>query len=128
MRGNVKAIVLGLVFALGLATGALGLRLYERSYGATAEGRWGHFDRERYVSRLTTDLQLTADQRNELDRILDETRAEFMKFRETIRPQVQEIKTRARGRIREMLTPDQQQRFEVFLKEWEAEKQRRSER
>lgn len=128
MRGDVKAIVLSLVFALGVATGALGLRVYERSYGATAEGRWGRFDRERYVSRLTTDLQLTADQRNKLDRILDETRADFMKFRETIRPQVQEIKTRARGRIREMLTPDQQQRFEVFLKEWDADKQRRSER
>lgn len=128
MRGNMKAIVLGLVFALGLATGALGLRLYERSYGATAERRWGHFDRERYVSRLTTDLQLTADQREKLDRILDETRAEFVQFRETIRPQVQEIKTRARGRIREMLTPDQQQRFEVFLEEWDADKQRRKER
>lgn len=128
MRGNMKAIVLGLVFALGLATGALGLRLYERSYGATAERRWGHFDRERYVSRLTTDLQLTADQREKLDRILDETRAEFVQFRETIRPQVQEIKTRARGRIREMLTADQQQRFEVFLEEWDADKQRRKER
>ncbi len=125
MRRDLKVIVLILVFALGVATGALGIRVYERSYGASAAGRWSRFDRERYVSRLTTDLRLTADQRHELDRILDDTRAEFMTFRETIRPQVQEIKTRARGRIREMLTPDQRQRFEVFLKEWEAEKQRR---
>jgi len=128
MRGGVKAILLGLIFVLGLTAGALGLRLYERSYGVSVEGRWGRFDRERYVSLLTRDLRLTSDQRKELDRILDDTRAEFVKLRETIRPQVQEIKERARARIRQMLTPDQQQGFEAFLKEWEAEKQRRGQR
>ena len=128
MTREVKTIVLSLVFALGVATGALGLRLYERASGGSADGRGGRFDRARYVSRLTKDLRLTADQGRQLGRILDDTRADFMKVRETVQPQIQEIKGRARGRIREMLTPDQQERFEAFLKEWDAEKQRRSER
>jgi Spy/CpxP family protein refolding chaperone len=128
MTREVKTIVLSLVFALGVATGALGLRLSERASGGSAEGRGGRFDRARYVSRLTKDLRLTADQGRQLDRILDDTRADFMKVRETIQPQIQEIKRRARGRIREMLNPDQQERFEAFLKEWDAEKERRSER
>lgn len=128
MKKHVKAVVFGLVFALGLATGALGLRLYERSYGTSAGGRWGRFDRERYVSLLTRDVQLTSDQRQALDRILDDTRDEFVKLRETIQPQVQDIRERARARIRQMLTPDQQQQFEAFLKAWEAEKERRGER
>jgi hypothetical protein len=128
MRGEVKALLLGLVFALGLASGALGLRLYEQSRGTSGDRRWGHFDRERYVSRVTQELQLNADQRKELDRILDDTRDEFAKLRETIQPRVGEIKERTRARIRQMLTPDQQQRFEAFLKEWEAERQRRRER
>lgn len=127
MTRQVKTIVLSLVFALGVATGALGLRLYEQASGGLADGRGGRFDRARYVSRLTKDLRLTADQGRQLDRILDDTRADFMKVRETIQPQIQEIKERARGRIREMLNPDQQERFEAFLKEWDAEKQRRSE-
>lgn len=128
MRREVKVIVFCLVFALGVATGAVGLRVYEWSYGASVAGGWGRFDRARYVSRLTRDLQLTAEQRQQLDRILDDTRAEFVKVRETIRPQIQEIKGQARGRIREMLNPDQQERFEAFLKEWDAEKQSRGDR
>ena len=125
MRGRVHVIVYTLVFTLGLAAGAMGLRLYERSYGASAEGRGGRFDRERYVSLLTRDVQLTSDQRKELDRILDDTRGEFAEVRKTIAPQVSEIKERARGRIRAMLTPDQQPRFEAFLKAWDAEKEHR---
>ncbi len=125
MKREVNVIGLILVFALGVAFGALGLRLYERASADSAGGRWGRFDRARYVSRLTKDLRLTAEQGHQLDRILDDTRAEFMKVRETIQPQIQEIKGRARGRIREMLTPDQQERFEAFVKEWDAEKQRR---
>ncbi len=127
MKREVKAIVFILVFALGVATGALGLRVYERSYGPSATGGWGRFDRARYVSRLTRDLDLTADQQQKLNRIVDQTRTEFMELRKTIAPQVSEIKQRARGQIRAMLTPDQQGRFEAFLKEWEAEKQRRDE-
>ena len=125
MRGRVHVIVYTLIFALGLATGAMGLRLYERSYGASAEGRGGRFDRERYVSLLTREVQLTSDQRKELDRILDDTRGEFAEVRKTIAPQVTEIKERARGRIRAMLTPDQQPRFEAFLKAWDAEREQR---
>jgi len=128
MRTDAKAVVWGLIFALGVTTGALGLRLYERSYGASAEGRGGRFDRERYVSLLTRDVQLTSDQRKELDRILDDTRGEFAEVRKTIAPQVTEIKERARGRIRAMLTPDQQPRFEAFLKAWDAEREQRGER
>jgi hypothetical protein len=128
MRSRVHVIVYTLVFTLGLAAGAMGLRLYERSYGALAEGRGGRFDRERYVSLLTRDVQLTADQRKELDRILDDTREEFAEVRKTIAPQVTEIKERARGRIRAMLTPDQQPRFEAFLKAWDAEREQRGDR
>ncbi|MGH7425475.1 MAG: hypothetical protein ACREJP_04850 [Candidatus Methylomirabilales bacterium] len=128
MRGRVHVIVYTLVFTLGLAAGAMGLRLYERSYGASAEGRGGRFDRERYVSLLTRDVQLTSDQRKELDRIMDDTRGEFAEVRKTIAPQVTEIKERARGRIRAMLTPDQQPRFEAFLKAWDAEREQRGER
>jgi hypothetical protein len=128
MRGRVHVIVYTLVFTLGVAAGAMGLRLYERSYGVAAEGRWGRFDRERYVSMLTRVVQLTSDQRNELDRILDDTRGEFAEVRKTIAPQVTEIKERARGRIRALLTPDQQPRFEAFLKAWDAEREQRRER
>ncbi|MBI4390257.1 MAG: hypothetical protein HY575_00050 [candidate division NC10 bacterium] len=121
--------VLVAVYVLGIATGALGFTLYRTYSAPPSPARWqGRFDRERYVDRLTQALQLQEGQRQQLDRILDDARDEFGKLRQTIHPQAQEIKQQARARIREMLSPDQQRRFEAFVEEWEAERQRRRER
>ena len=128
MKRDPKVLLLGVVFALGVAAGALGIRLYERASAGSAERGWGRFDRAQYGSRLTRDLELTADQQQALNRILDDTRTEFVELRKTIAPQVTEIKERARGRIRTMLTPDQQPRFEAFLKAWDAERAHRGQR
>lgn len=129
MRGLKASGVLVALYVLGIATGALGFTLY-RTYAApdSPAGWRGRFDRERYVGRLTQALQLQEGQRQELQRILDDARDEFGKLRQTIQPQAQQIKERARARIQQMLTPDQQQRFETFVKEWEAERYRRRER
>jgi len=117
--------VLVAVYVLGIATGALGFTLYRTYSAPPSPARWqGRFDRERYVGRLTEALQLQEGQRQQLERILDDARDEFGKLRQTIAPQVQAIKERTRVRIRQMLAPDQQQRFETFVKEWEAERQR----
>lgn len=121
--------VLLALYGLGIATGALGFTLY-RTYAAPASpaALQGRFDRERYVGRLTQALQLHEGQRQQLERILDDARGEFRKLRQTIDPQAQQIKQRARARIQQMLTPDQQQQFEAFVKEWEAERRQRRER
>lgn len=121
--------VLVAVYVLGIATGVLGFTLY-RTYAAppSPAGWQGRFDREHYVERLTRSLQLQEGQRQQLTRILDDARDEFGKLRQTIHPQAQEIKQQARARIRQMLSPDQQRRFEAFVEEWEAERQRRRER
>ncbi|MBI2081016.1 MAG: hypothetical protein HYT86_04705 [candidate division NC10 bacterium] len=117
--------VLLALYVLGIATGALGFTLYRTYAAPDSPGGWrGRFDRERYVGRLTQALQLQEGQRQQLDQILDDARGEFGKLRQTIDPQVQAIKERTRARIRQMLAPDQQQRFEAFVKEWEAERQR----
>jgi Spy/CpxP family protein refolding chaperone len=129
MRGLKGPGVLVALYVLGIATGALGFTLYRTYAAPPSPARWqGRFDRERYVGRLTQALELQEGQRQQLDRILDDARDEFRKLRQTIAPQAEAIKQRARARISEMLTADQQQRFEAFVREWEAEKQRRGER
>lgn len=129
MRGLKAPGVLVALYLLGIATGALGFSLYRTYATPDSPGGWrGRFDRERYVGRLTGALQLQEGQRQQLDQILDDARDEFKGLRQTIDPQTQAIKQRARARIRQMLTPDQQQRFEAFVKEWEAERQHRRER
>lgn len=129
MRGLKGPGILVALYVLGIATGVLGFTLYRTYAGPPSPAGWqGRLDRERYVGRLTQALQLQEGQRQQLEHILDDARGEFMRLRQTVHPQVQAIKDGARARIRQMLTPDQQQRFEAFVKEWEAEKQRRGER
>ncbi len=114
------------VFLLGFAAGALSLLLYVRRFEPGPPAGWaGRFDRERYVRQLTEAVGLRAEQMNELDAILDETRKEFLAVRTRLQPQFEEVKQRARGRIREILTAEQQPRFEAFLQRWDEERRAR---
>jgi len=112
-----------IVFLLGVAAGALGLTVYSRwSETGRPSGWTGKFDRERYVKQMTEAVGLRSEQMGPLDAILDETREEFLALRERVRPQFDDIKQRARQRIRGILNAEQQARFEEFLKWWDEER------
>ena len=121
---RVKAqLAIVIVFLLGVAAGALGLTMYSRWNDAGRPSGWtGHFDRERYVKQLTEAVGLRPEQMGPLDAILDGTREEFLALRSRLRPQFDEVRQRARQRIREILTPEQQAHFEAFLKRWDEER------
>jgi len=111
------------IFILGIAAGALGVSIY---YGRIDPGRpsgWtGSFDRERYVKQMTGAVGLQPEQMGVLNAILDETREEFLALRARLRPQFDEVRQRARVRVRAILNADQQGRFEAFLKRWDEER------
>ncbi len=111
------------VFLLGFAAGALSLSAYYRKVGAGRASGWaGKFDRERYVKQLTDAVGLLPEQKSSLDAILDGTREEFLALRKRLSPQFDEIRQRARGRIRGILNADQRTRFEAFIKRWDEER------
>jgi hypothetical protein len=111
------------VFLLGVAAGALGLTMYSRWIDAGRPPGWtGKFDRERYVKRMTEAVGLNPEQMGPLDAILDETREEFLAMRKRLSPQIDEVRRRARDRVRGILNADQQPRFEAFLKRWDEER------
>jgi hypothetical protein len=111
------------VFLLGVAAGALGLTMYSRWIDAGRPPGWtGKFDRERYVKRMTEAVGLNPEQMGPLDAILDETREEFLAMRKRLSPQIDEVRQRARDRVRGILNADQQPRFEAFLKRWDEER------
>lgn len=125
MRPRVKgALLLLLAFALGVATGALGWGLYQER-----TGWWGpHRDPERFrqilLQRLTRELGLTADQRRQVETTLREAGQEFARLREEIGPRVRDIRARSREKIRAILSPDQQAKFEALESQWEHRAQR----
>ena len=108
------------VFALGGVTGALLDSAYRlRAGAARTEGRSrrGH---EEVFERMRRDLQLTDQQAAEVRRILEQTRGDYRALRAEARPRFDSIRQSARTRIRALLTPEQQQRFDAKVAEVDA--------
>ena len=111
------------IFILGIAAGALGVSVYYRGIESGRASGWtGRFDRERYVKQMTEAVGLQPEQMGALNAILDETREGFLALRARLRPQFDEVRQRARVRIRGILSADQQGRFEAFVKRWDEER------
>lgn len=111
------------IFILGIAAGALGVCVYYRGIDPGRPPGWtGRFDRERYVKQMTEAVGLQPEQMGALNAILNETREEFLALRARLRPQFDEVRQRARARLRAILNADQEGRFEAFLKRWDEER------
>ncbi len=119
-RVKVQLAVL-VIFILGFAAGALSVMTYYRRVESARQGS-GRFNRERYVEAMTEAVGLKPEQPQGLNAILDDAREEFFALRRRLRPQVSELRQRARSRIRQLLNPEQQARFEAFLQRWDEER------
>ncbi|MBD0325564.1 MAG: hypothetical protein ICV68_03995, partial [Pyrinomonadaceae bacterium] len=66
------------------------------------------------------DLNLNEQQATEIRAILDQMRNELRALRQEVRPRYDVIRQNARTRIRALLNPEQQQRFDVKTAEHDA--------
>ena len=113
-------LVLLVVFVLGSVTGAALTGLLYRSRaggGAEARERAMH---ERF-EKMRTELSLTDQQTTSVRTILDETRNEYRALRTELRPRFEEPRMKARGRIRALLTPEQQKKFDAMVAQQDAQ-------
>jgi len=114
-----------MVFLLGVLAGAL---LEHRVY----QHRLGRFYRggpqaaeDAIVRRLSRDLSMDDAQREQLRGIVHEAQAEIAPIRRQIRPRVEEIIEGAQAKVREILHPDQQQKFDKLVAERKARMEKR---
>jgi Spy/CpxP family protein refolding chaperone len=110
------------LFALGCATGALLDSAYRLRAGAArteGRGRRGG-DSEEVFEKMRRDLDLTEEQAVSVRRILDSTRDNYRELRAETRPRFDAIRQSARTRIRALLTPAQQQRFDAKVAQMDA--------
>ena len=126
-------LVLVAVFAFGCVTGAALDGLYRSRAGS--RGRHGEDERrksEAHFERMRRELSLTDEQAARVRAVLDETRDEYRRLRAEVRPRFEEPRLKARARIRELLAPEQQQKFDALSAERDAqrreEQQRRSDK
>ncbi len=100
------------VFVLGCVTGASLDSAYRlRASGESGEGR-GKRNPDEMFEKMGHDLDLNERQAAEIRQILDVTRNEYRALRMEVRPRYDALRQNSRTRIRALLTPEQQQRFD----------------
>jgi Spy/CpxP family protein refolding chaperone len=109
-RLKIWLVIVG-VFVLGCVTGASLDSVYR------LRGRGGRQDG---FEKMKRDLKLNEQQATEIRAILDQTRNDYRSLRTEVRPRYDTIRQNARARIRALLTPEQQQRFDARMAERDA--------
>jgi Spy/CpxP family protein refolding chaperone len=120
LQGHTKLkvwLVLVVVFVLGSITGAALTGLY-RARSSDRPERSAH---ERF-DKMRSELSLTEEQTKAVSAILDETRNEYKSLRAELRPRFDEPRQKARAKIRALLTPEQQQKFDARVAKQDAER------
>ncbi len=121
MNPNRKPVLwLVLVFLLGLVLGGLATEFArDRGYldSRSRRGDW----RQHAVERFTRELSLNADQRKQLESILDETKKKYQAISEATRPQYEAVRQEGREKIRAILTPVQKVKFEELIRQLDRE-------
>lgn len=112
-------LVLVVVFVLGSITGAALTGLLYRSRANDRPERSAH---ERF-EKMRTELNLTDEQTKAVSAILDETRNEYRALRAELRPRFDEPRQKARAKIRALLTPEQQQKFDARVAQQDSERE-----
>ena len=107
-------LVLVVVFILGSFTGGAVTGFYR---SLSRPDRNSGRDK---MEKLRRDLSLTDDQMKSVSTILDETKNEYKALRAEVKPRFEEPRQKARARIRALLTPEQQQKFDAFVAQQDA--------
>ncbi len=121
MNPNRKPVLwLVIVFVLGLVLGGLAAEFArDRGFfaGRSRRGDW----RQHAVERFTRELSLNAEQRKQLESILDETKKKYQAISEATRPQYEAARLEGREKIRAILTPEQKAKFEELIRQIDRE-------
>ena len=113
-------LVLIAVFVLGSVTGVALTGLYRSRASSDRPEARERAMHERF-EKMRRELNLTDQQTASVRTILDETRNEYRALRTELRPRFDEPRQKARTRIRALLTPEQQQKFDAMVVQQDAQ-------
>jgi uncharacterized membrane protein len=106
-----------LVFLLGALAGAAVVHRYDRqSVEAVLSGK-GEATAELIVRRLSRSLDLDPAQRDQVRAIVTETRREIAEIRKPVQARIDAALESSRGRVRALLRPGQQEKFDRIQSE-----------
>ena len=103
------------LFVIGILIGALGSHVHYSNRMLGPGSPPGRVLQDDFVDRLEKRLGLTAEQREEVDRILYESHVGREQLRGRVEPLVREHLERTHERIAEVLTPEQREAFDRLI-------------
>ncbi|MBX3278771.1 MAG: hypothetical protein KF868_12280 [Acidobacteria bacterium] len=121
MRDNSRKayIIIFSTFLLGAITGlAAGSFIWKQS-AQPAAGYQG------MVEELSSELHLSADQRLQVEKILNESKQQFQDIRKQVHPKFVEIRVQYREKISSILSPEQREAFETWKQKQDARRDTR---
>ena len=111
MSRGLSIAVVAALFLSGVAVGALGMHLYY--WDRLSPHRMGGPPDTPWVSVwMERELDLSADQKVQIETILADSRKRSAEIRHEVKPRVEALVTETSKRIAEVLTHDQRRRFE----------------
>src|SRR5438093_668938 len=105
-KNQARLIILA-TFVLGVLAGVLAMNLFDDRKAAAKKGT-------RLMDELTKEVKLEHSKRTKVEQILNETRQKYQELQKQVRPQFNEIRLTTRARIRNLLTPEQQARYDEW--------------
>ncbi|HEX8747903.1 MAG TPA: hypothetical protein VF717_11945 [Pyrinomonadaceae bacterium] len=105
------------VFVLGCITGFSLDSVYRMRAGSDRPERK---NKEAVFERMKRDFDLNEQQSTQIRAILEQTRDEYRQLRAEVRPRYDAVRQSARTKIRALLTPEQQQKFDSKMAERDA--------
>jgi hypothetical protein len=114
-----------LLFVSGAAIGALADHLFE---GRSVIAKGAEDFRQRYMDEMRTKLKLTPAQMDQLQLILDDTKAKVKAVRDSYHPAMLKIKQEQISRVKSILRPEQVPAYEQLVSEHERRAREQEER
>ncbi|MGE0131781.1 MAG: periplasmic heavy metal sensor [Blastocatellales bacterium] len=118
-KWQIRAAVL-LIFLLGFLAGALSLNVYHRQRSSFPRGSGG---RERYEQMINR-LNLTTEQRTQVDQIMKDARARMIEIRKQSEPRIGEARQQTDERMKAVLTPEQWSQWQRMMSEMRERRRR----
>jgi|SRR5215469_1864225 len=119
------------IFLLGFVAGGLAVNLYRhgKADGPQAGGPpFQHRGPGGGFEGMLKNLNLTDQQKQQVDQILGDTRQRLQEIHRASQPQMDDIKKQTRERLKAVLSEDQWNQFQQQIKEREAHQDRTSDR
>ena len=109
-----------LIFVIGFVAGALTMNVYRTRHVTSSSAS----HRERFED-VMEQLNLTAEQRDQVKAIFDAARAQYIEMHKAEQPKFQEVREQTHARLRAVLTPDQWEQFQKLTSDHRERRSRR---